>query len=601
VHDGQGVSAGGILPVEILRVAVESYAPYLQPSGEMHDPVFGQPTQYGTPYHALCNAVLAGEAGGGRESVYMERAVRGLEAALDHVLEPGLPPTASGFDRATGAVTHSNHRDFFWPPILKSFLTLRDLGVNGMEDFAGRISRVDIEASFSQRPPSNWAAVWLSGEWLRWREGLSPFSLERLDLWLDAFFEAHILTEQGLYQEPGHPNSYDLFTRYHLADMLMEGYDGRRREDLGLLFRTGLSRSLGVQLSDGSLASAHRSTGQTWTLGAECAYFTHASNYFGGRDPELAGRAEEAARRALSSFRRWQRSDRPYSPVENRLLPGQRVGYERYTADGHYENLAAAFLGTAVSSGLRGPIAEPSRKRDASLLLEHDPTYRAVLHNGAYSLHFNARPAPGYDAFGIVDLTFGPGRFLHFVSSVKHLESGRILNLGMAHRSGASQDDFALIGRMEGGLMPPRLQLEAQEQGSPYRYRIAARVETQGVYIEEETPGLEEPKILLVPYLLDPGTGTLTDAKVEAGGVRLVHGKEEVEISYGAPVRRVVHLTGGLENRRGLCGLLRIVLTRELQVERGRERGYFCRGRGEELRDPLLPKGFAHFPPRRAV
>ena len=45
---------------------------------------------------------------------------------------------------------------------------------------------------------------------------------------------------------------------------------------------------------------------------------------------------------------------------------------------------------------------------------------------------------------------------------------------------------------------------------------------------------------------------------MESGGVRLVHGGEEVEISYGAPVRRVVHLTGGLQNRRGLCGLLRI-------------------------------------------
>src|SRR5215211_1491907 len=51
------------MPVEILREAVQSYAPYLQPDGEMHDPVFGQPTQYGTPYHALCNAVLAREAG----------------------------------------------------------------------------------------------------------------------------------------------------------------------------------------------------------------------------------------------------------------------------------------------------------------------------------------------------------------------------------------------------------------------------------------------------------------------------------------------------------------------------------------------------------
>jgi hypothetical protein len=545
-----------VLPVEILREAVGSYAPYLQASGEMHDPVFGEPTQYGTPYHAFCNAVLARE-GGERRSACADRAVRGLEAALEHVLDTGLLPTASGFDGATGAVSRSNHRDFFWPPILKTFLILRDLGVEGAESLAARISGVDIETAFAQRPPSNWAAVWLSGEWLRLREGLSPFSMERLDLWLDTFFETHILTEQGLYQEPGHPNSYDLFTRYHLADMLMEGYDGRRREDLEILMRTGLLRSLGVQLSDGSLASAHRSTGQTWTLGAQCAFFTHASNHFRGQEPELARRAEEAAYRALSSFRRWQR-DGPYSPVENRLPPGHRVGYERYTADGHYANLAAALLAVAVSNGLNSPFTEPSGGREASLLLEHDPIFRAVLHNGPFSMHFNARPAPDYDAFGLVDVTFGPGRFLQFASSAKHLESGRLLNLGMAGGSGSSQTDLALTGRMDGGLAPPRLELEARDRGSPYRYRFAARVETEGVYVEETTLGLEERKSLLIPYLRDPGTGTVTAAKVEAGRVRLVHGWEEVEISYSAPVRRVIHLTGGLQNRRGLCGLLRV-------------------------------------------
>jgi hypothetical protein len=546
-----------VLPVEILREAVESYAPYLQASGEMHDPVFGEPTQYGTPYHALCNAVLAEEDSGEMKSAYADRAVRGLEAALDHVSNPGLPPTASGFDGATGAVERSNHRDFFWPPILKTFLILRDLGVKAADGLAARISRVDIGGAFAQRPPSNWAAVWLSGEWLRLREGLSPFSMERLDLWLDTFFETHILTEQGLYLEPGHPNSYDLFTRYHLADLLAEGYDGRRREDLEILMRTGLLRSLGVQLSDGSLASAHRSTGQTWTLGAQCAFFTHASNHFREQEPELARRAEEAAYLALSSFRRWQR-DGPYSPVENRLPPGHRVGYERYTADGHYANLAAAFLAVAVSNGLNRPFTEPSGAREASLLLEHDPTFRAVLHNGPYSLHFNARPAPDYDAFGVVDLTFGPGRFLQFASSTKHLESGRLLNFGMAGSSGSSQADLALTGRMEGGLAPPRLELEARGRGSPYRYRFAARVEKEGVYVEEATPGLEDPKSLLIPYLRDPGTGTVTAARVEAGRVRLVHGQEEIEISYGAPVKCVVHLTGGLQSRRGLCGLLRI-------------------------------------------
>jgi hypothetical protein len=70
-----------VLPVKVLREAVESYAPYLQPSGEMNDPVFGEPPQYGTLYHALCNAVLAREDGGERKSAYADRAIRGLEAA----------------------------------------------------------------------------------------------------------------------------------------------------------------------------------------------------------------------------------------------------------------------------------------------------------------------------------------------------------------------------------------------------------------------------------------------------------------------------------------------------------------------------------------
>jgi hypothetical protein len=549
-------SAEVIDPAEILSEAVESYAPYLRPSGEMHDPVFGEPTQYGTPYHALCNAVLAAGVGGERRSAYVDRAVRGLEAAIDHVSDPGLPPTASGFDPATGATTRSNHRDFFWPPILKTFRILRNMGVDGVEGLASRISAVDIERSFAARPPSNWAAVWLSGEWLRLREGLSPFPTERIDLWLDAFFDARILTEQGFYQEPGHPNSYDLFTRYHLADMLMEGYDGRRREDLERLMHTGLLRSLDVQLSDGSLASAHRSTGQTWTLGAQCAYFTHAANSFRGTDQGLARRAERAAHLAISSFGRWQRHDGPYSPVENRLPPGHRVGYERYTADGHYANLAAAFLAVAVSKGLDRPVNEPSGGREASIRLEHDPIYRAVMHNGTYSMHVNARPAPDYDAFGIVDLTFGPGRFLHFASCAKHPESGRFLNLGMERPP--SHGDLALIGRMERDGKSAGVRIEARGRGSPHKYRLAARVETDGVYVDEATPRLEEPKALLVPYLRDAGTGIVTEARVEGGKVRLIHGHEEVEISYGAPVKRVVHLTGGFESRRGLCGLLRI-------------------------------------------
>ncbi|MDP9353225.1 MAG: hypothetical protein M3P51_17025, partial [Chloroflexota bacterium] len=128
-------------PLVVLRHAVESYDRYLQPSGELHDPVFGEPTQYGTPYHALCNAALAvSQTNEGERSAYAERSLRGLDAALRHVENPTLPPTASGFSRDTGVVSRLNHRDFFWPPILKTYLLLRQLDTPGLEALAERIA-----------------------------------------------------------------------------------------------------------------------------------------------------------------------------------------------------------------------------------------------------------------------------------------------------------------------------------------------------------------------------------------------------------------------------------------------------------------------------
>ena len=159
-----------------------------------------------------------------------------------------------------------------------------------MGRFEDGIRSVDVEESFRSRPPSNWAVVWPSGEWLRIREGLSPNSVERFDEWLAVFFSDRIDIDKGFYHEPGHPNSYDLFTRFHLADILQEGYDGRFRDAMCGLMETGLACSLAVQLSDGSAASAYRSTGLTWTVGVECAYFTHAARFFESRD-RARGRA----------------------------------------------------------------------------------------------------------------------------------------------------------------------------------------------------------------------------------------------------------------------------------------------------------------------
>lgn len=556
--------------IDTLKIAVDSFEPYLQESGEVFDPVFAEPTQYGTAYHALCRAVLAVKGPRSEEEKNLSWAIKCLDASLRHVNDPSLPPNASSVDRATGMLSSLNHRDFFWPPILKAYRILKSRVPDVDKEFSRRIAATDIMASFRSRPPSNWAMVWLSGEWIRMKEGLSQTSRQEFDSWLAEFFRNHILIDMGFYQEPGHPNSYDLFTRFHLADILMEGYEGAWRGQMERLMETGLSRSLAVQLSDGSLASAHRSTGQTWTVGAQCAFFTHAANYFRNRDPEKSGQTIEAARRAFASFLRWQRTDGPFSPVENLLPPGYRVGYETYTADAHYSNLAMGFLAVAILNGFDGLPTQSDPGWPPTTYIEGDPTYRAIAHHGPYTVHLNAFPAPHYDGFGIVDITFGPGRRLHFVSSVRHLSKEGFYNIGMALRSLGgrsaltviSQEHPTLIGSIEKGPTKASLSLSARSKGSPYIYKMSVSLEEYGVNVEESTPGLIGFKTLLIPYLKDGGWKGTTEVKTYASDGRPVImftlGSERIRFDLEGRIDHIVNLPYGYENRRGLCGLLRI-------------------------------------------
>ncbi|MGH3487476.1 MAG: hypothetical protein ACRDP8_06110 [Actinopolymorphaceae bacterium] len=584
-------------PLDLLVTGVESYLPYLQGSGELHDPVFDEPTQYGTAYHTFCHAVLSVVGPPDRRDVHLGHAVRGLDASLAHTGNPALTPSAAGFSRATGAVRRSNHRDFTWPPILKTYRIVAAAGADRAAEFAERIKVVDIEQSFRSRPPSNWASVWLSGEWIRIRERLSPYTIDDVDDWLEVFLEDLLRPEHGFFFEPGKPNSYDLFTRYHIADLLAEGYDGRFRGQLERLMVTGLDRSLAVQLSDGSMASAHRSTGQTWTVGAQIAFFTIAERYFGGlaeaahaadetadtsagRDSApvcnaaRAAAAADGARRAFASMRRWQRPGGPFSPVENLLPAGYRIGYEGYTADAHYGNLALGFLAAALLNGFSD--ADPvTAERQPAVRVEHTPTFRGVAHSGAYSVAVNADPAPAYDGCGITDLTVGLGRILQFASSVKHPASGSFVNLGMARRPSAGRTDLDIMAQRPFTLDEPltslapdpttrgvrlRATAPATEDQPALGYELTVLVDDAGVSVVEATPGTTDHRTLLVPYLLDPGTGVHTTVEQRGDGIRLTYGNETVAVTVDARIEAMIHLPFGFENRRGLCGLVRLDL-----------------------------------------
>ena len=176
-------------PLELLTGGVASLTGQLQEDGTLHDPVFDTPTQYGGAYYAWCCAVLAAELGGSAADAHREPAARSLAAALAHTADPDREPYASGFDRRTLSVTgRLNHRDFTWPPILKTYLALSRLGVASSPAVSEAVAGVRVEASFRTRPPSNWAAVWMSGEWLRMQAGLSDTTPELFDSWIDVFF-----------------------------------------------------------------------------------------------------------------------------------------------------------------------------------------------------------------------------------------------------------------------------------------------------------------------------------------------------------------------------------------------------------------------------
>ncbi len=574
----------------LLRRGADGLRPYLQPDGELHDPVFGEPAQYGTAYYAYVNAVLAThDGGGGTAASDAEAATRGLAATLTYLAAPGRPSAASSFGRAVGSVERHNHNDFMWPPAVRTLGLLERLG-HDVGDLAGEVAAVAVPEAFAKRPPDNWAAVWLLGEHLRIARGLSPHTEGDLDDWLAPYLDPdaaeaagadldpdghpssvpRVDVDAGFYREPGLPNSYDLFTRCHLLELLRAGYAGRWRSELERLVATGLRRSLGVQLSSGSLASAHRSTGQSWTLGAEVAYFHQAGQMLCGSDPALAARADRAAARAFGALESCVREDGTLSPVESVLPASYRVGYEPYTADAHYSSLALAFLATAVDAGFTGDHAAVDEPGPAHLV-EPGPLQRALLHADGWSLHVNLAPAPAYDGLGIADLTCGTGRLLRFGGQVHHgvtdpgsHHDGRAcrlaLTLGIArrHPTGAIEPVAAMAPAARPDLRVDGRHLRGRALVGELPYGIDATVAGDEVHVAE-TIG-DELCSLLVPYLRDRGDGAPTEVRILAQGLRLTARDEVLEVIVDGAVERAVHLGYGYECRHGLAGLVRLDL-----------------------------------------
>lgn len=579
--------------LRLIEQGASGLAPHLQESGELNDPVFGEPTQYGTAYFAYVNGTLSVLGDPASRAGRRDAARAGLAATLRHLADPADPSPAADFTHDVGSPGSRNLRDFMWPPALRALRLLRqaDGAEAGALDALAR--KVAVPEVFSERAPVNWAAVWIAGELLRIQDGLSPHPDAALDQWLEGFFAegAHsdhgfyrelrlttgspvtwrraIDVAAGLYQEPGVPNSYDLWTRLHLMDLLYSGYHGAYRAELERLAVTGLRRSLDIQLSSGSLPSAYRGSGHLWNLAGQLSLFFHGARVVEGQDPGLAEEARSAALRAFAAAQACLRPAGDLSPIENVHPASARMGYEAHTMDAHYVSLPLGFLCNAVLNGFTG--AGQPRERPDGGRAEGEPVHRSVVHAGGWSVHLNLNPQEGYDAFGIADVTLGVGRRLrfggqtHYGRSDAHPDEHFLthqtpVTLGIAVWGDGRQ--VRPLSAMRPAAAPEARyrpgHLEAAATLGEFPYRISVDIDGDVARIVEGAG--EQRCSLLVPYLYDRGDGVRTQVTIEGGAVELRSGDETVAVVVNGPVERAVHLTSSYESRYGLCGLVRLDL-----------------------------------------
>ena len=140
---------------EFLSEGAEHLRAFLQPSGELHDPVFGEPTQYGTAYFTYVNAAMGRLRHGAAAESSLEMAERGLGAALRHLLDLDDAPATSSYAPPIASSKAGNHRDFMWLPVLRAVRVFRAAGRPGVDGIAEQVRKVAVPGVFAARPPNN--------------------------------------------------------------------------------------------------------------------------------------------------------------------------------------------------------------------------------------------------------------------------------------------------------------------------------------------------------------------------------------------------------------------------------------------------------------
>lgn len=195
----------------------------------------------------------------------------------------------------------------------------------------------------------NWAAIFMRGEWLQYREGLIPRSTAVADI-EDAWTRTQNNPSRfsdiwGLYHDRSStPDtmSVEAVGRGNLFALTHEGYDGPNAASLGETTERGGLTALLLQDPNGQAPAGGRTSDHVWVdlaygnnMNAQARFTT---------DPWLAGQLRRAANLAFLSARRWRRDDGAYQVTKNFFDPSRRVGYQSASQFGPYNGAVMAQL-----------------------------------------------------------------------------------------------------------------------------------------------------------------------------------------------------------------------------------------------------------------
>ncbi len=361
--------------LRLLTGIVEHYRAYQQPDGSIHDPYSGQERYYSTPSYALATAVLVSKG----SVELLESAASALTCSIQALVEQRAP---------------DGHPDFFPIMIMGAYRILKPLLPEQALYWQQQLRQIEPEDTYvftmsKMNNPNrmiNWNAIMLSGEYMRYAEGLSGEDTHWIDTYLQRYHVPRF-TSLGLYQDgplnmPNCPFAYDIVTRYHLTLMMVSGYAGEAADDMHELLLRGAHSSLLMLSPSGEWPTRGRSSQHQWNEATAALIFTvQAVREAQQGHVRLAGAFRHAADLAWAAIERWQTEQGDLHIVRNYYSPQQRHGYEVYTNHTCYNLWTAAALAYAVYHGeeLEPIVPYPIPANCTSYILETDGWFQTVF------------------------------------------------------------------------------------------------------------------------------------------------------------------------------------------------------------------------------